>query len=104
MTITTTPNVTLAQNLERSVYTAVASGASLLLADGAAHGLTGISVADWKAAVVAVAAGVLTGVKNVVTNYLSNHQSLRAQLVALQAQVNAAGKVVTSVDPVPPAA
>ena len=89
MSVTTTPNVTLVQNLERSAYTAVASGAALLLADGAAHGLTGISVADWKAALVAVAAGVLTGVKNVVLNYLSTHQSLKAQLAALQAQITA---------------
>ena len=95
MSVTTTPNVSTAQNVERSVYTAVASGAALLLADGAAHGLTGISVADWKAALVAVAAGLLTGAKNLVTNYLSTHQSLKSQVEALQAQVGAAAKAAT---------
>ncbi len=89
MNVTTTPNVTLAQNLERSAYTALAAGASLLLADGAAHGLTGISVADYKTALIAVAAGVLTGLKNLVTNYLSTHKSLASQVAALQAQLKA---------------
>ena len=88
-TVTTTPNVTLAQNAERSIYTALATGAALLLADGAAKGVTHISMADWKAAVVAVASGALTGLKNLATNYLSTHQSLKAQVTALEAQVKA---------------
>lgn len=87
MSVTTTPNVTPLENLERSVYTAVATGASLLLADGAARGLTHISVADWKAALLAVGAGVLTGIKNVATNYLSTHQSLKVRVAALQSEV-----------------
>jgi hypothetical protein len=98
-TVTTTPNISLAQNVERSVYTALASGAALLIADGAAKGWTGISVPDWKAALTAVAAGLLTGAKNVVTNYLSTHQSLKAQVAALTAQVNAK----TEVPAAPPA-
>ena len=99
MSITTTPNISTAQNVERSVYTAVASGAALLLADGAAHGLTGISVADWKAALVAVAAGLLTGAKNLVTNYLSTHQSLKSQVEALSKQLNAQSGNVTPAAP-----
>ena len=99
MSVTTTPNVSTAQNVERSAYTAVASGAALLLADGAAHGLTGISVADWKAALVAVAAGVLTGVKNVALNYLSTHQSLKSQVATLQADL-----AKLTPPPAPPAA
>ena len=99
MSVTTTPNVSTAQNVERSVYTAVASGAALLLADGAAHGLTGISVADWKAALVAVAAGLLTGAKNLGTNYLSTHQSLKSQVEALSKQLNK-----LTPPPAPPAA
>ena len=103
MSVTTTPNVSTAQNVERSVYTAVASGAALLLADGSAHGLTGISVADWKAALVSVAAGLLTGAKNLVTNYLSTHQSLRAQVLALQTLVNLQESAHAAANPVPPA-
>lgn len=100
--VTTTPNVTPLQNLERSAYTALASGAALLLADGAAKGWTHISVGDWKTVGVSVAAGVLTAAKNVVTNYLSTHQSLRSQLEALQAQVEEAGRAQAQVPQAPP--
>ena len=99
MSVTTSPNVSAVQNLERSAYTAVASGAALLLADGAAHGLTGISLADWKAALLSVAAGVLTAAKNVVTNYLSTHQSLKSQVATLQADL-----AKLTPPPAPPAA
>jgi hypothetical protein len=85
----TTAPATLAQNVERSVYTAVASAAALLLADGAAKGVTGISVPDWKAALTALGAGVLTAAKNAVIGYLANHKSLKAQVTALEAEVKA---------------
>ena len=88
MNVTTQAPVTLAQNVERSVYTALAAGAALLLADGAAGSFTNISVSDWKTALVAVAAGLLTGGKNIVLNYLSTHKSLKSQVLALQQLVN----------------
>ena len=100
----TAPVVTLAQNLERSAYTAVASGAALLLADGAAKGLTGISMADWKTALIAVGAGILTGAKNIVITYLNTHKSLKSQVLALQTLVNLSETAHAAAAPPPPVA
>lgn len=78
--------------LERAVYTALATGGAILIADGAARGVTHISVADYKAAGVAALAGALTALKQFVVNYLSTHQSLQAQVTALQKQLAAQAK------------
>ena len=75
--------------LERAAYTAVATGAAILIADGAARGVTHISVADYKAAGVAALAGALTALKQFVVNYLNTHQSLKSQVEALSKQLNA---------------
>lgn len=82
-------STTVKDALTRAGYTVLASGGALLLADGAAKGVTGISVADYKAAGVAALAGVLSLLKTTALNYLKTHQSLKSQVSALEAQVKA---------------
>ena len=84
-----TLSTTIREALARAGYTALQTGGALLLADGAAKGITGISVADYKAAGVAALAGILSLAKTGVVNYLKTHRSLKSQVTALQAQVKA---------------
>lgn len=73
--------------LTRAGYTVLATGGALLIADSAAKGVTHISMADYKAAGVAALAGILSLIKTTALNYLANHQSLKAEVAALTAQV-----------------
>lgn len=82
-------NTVIKDALARAGYTVLATGGSLLLADGAAHGLTGISVADYKAAGVAALAGLLSLAKTGALNYLNTHKSLKSQVTELQQQLAA---------------
>ena len=85
-------NETLKDILTRAGYTVLATGGALLIADSAAKGVTHISMADYKAAGVAALAGLLSAGKTAALAYLATHKSLKAQLVALQAQVDAYAK------------
>ena len=80
-------STTIKDALARAGYTVLATGGALLLADGAAKGVTGISVADYKAAGVAALAGILSLIKTAALSYLKTHQSLKAQVAALQADL-----------------
>lgn len=94
-------STTIKDALARAGYTVLATGGALLLADGAAKGVTGISVADYKAAGVAALAGLLSLVKTAVITYLNTHQSLKAQVEALSKQLNAqSGNVPPAAPPV----
>ena len=97
-------NNALIDLLARAGWTGAATGAALLIADGAARGVTHISIPEYKAAGLAAAAAALTALKTVVSNYLNTHQSLKSQVAALQAQVNANAAVALPAGPLPPAA
>ena len=97
-------NNALIDLLARAGWTGAATGAALLIADGAARGVTHISIPEYKAAGLAAAAAALTALKTVVSNYLNTHQSLKSQVAALQAQVNANAETGLKAGPLPPAA
>ena len=94
-------NNALIDLLARAGWTGAATGAALLIADGAARGVTHISIPEYKAAGLAAAAAALTALKTVVSNYLNTHQSLKSQVEALSKQLNAqSGNVPPAAPPV----
>jgi len=85
--------------LSRAGWTALQTAAALLLADGAAQGITHISIPEYKAAGVTALAAALSAGKTVVVNHLSTHQSLKSQVATLRAVL-----ATLAPPPAPPAA